>query len=155
MLTFANGEPFAYGACSYDYRPIAENNASMRIFVPVRVEDIQVEALIDTGGVYFICTPEVADLLELHPDASLGTDRLLIRGVSVPGHLHRVTLQFIAEEGESSDIEITAFVPEQDAHRIWDIPAFLGMQGCLERIRFAIDPGQEQFYFGPIDWEPT
>jgi hypothetical protein len=33
----------------------------------------------------------------------------------------------------------------------WLAPTFLGYMGLLERIRFAIDPQANQFYFGRYD----
>jgi hypothetical protein len=29
-----------------------------------------------------------------------------------------------------------------------DLPCFVGMLGCLEAIRFALDPANDLFYFG-------
>jgi hypothetical protein len=29
------------------------------------------------------------------------------------------------------------------------MPCILGLYGCLERLRFAVDSHTEQFYFGP------
>ena len=54
----------------------------------------------------------------------------------------------MADEGSDLEIETTAFVPVLDESEIWELPMFLGMQGCLERVRFAIDPTKERFYFG-------
>ncbi len=76
---------------------------------------------------------------------------LLFRGVIVHGRLHRVNLTLFAEEGESFTLEATAFVPNPGDEEIWeDIPCILGLFGCLERARFAVDPSTETFYFGPI-----
>jgi hypothetical protein len=55
----------------------------------------------------------------------------------------------LAEEGENLAFEATAFVPEQHEEEGWsDMPSILGFYGCLERIRMAIDPVTETFYFG-------
>ena len=44
--------------------------------------------------------------------------------------------------------EATAFVPELEHGETWPLPSYLGGQGCLDRIRFAVDPGDEVVYFG-------
>ncbi len=63
----------------------------------------------------------------------------------IHGRLVRAELQLIAEVGESLAINATVFVS-----RDWQGPNFIGY-GFLERVRFAIDPGQDQnhFHFGP------
>lgn len=47
--------------------------------------------------------------------------------------------------------DVTAFVPHLTPGENWPFPTFLGWHCCLERIRFAIDPAEEKFYFGPTD----
>jgi hypothetical protein len=55
----------------------------------------------------------------------------------------------LAEAGGNLGFEATAFVPEQHEEEGWgDMPSILGFYGCLERIRMAIDPVTETFYFG-------
>lgn len=145
------GQP--QGATGYRYTPVGEQDLSPRILVPVQIEEIETEAVVDTGGIYLICTPEIAKELQLDPGAALGRSELNIRGHSINGALYRVALTLIAEEGKGCVLEATAFVPDDDPLRIWDLPVFLGMQGCLERMRFAVDPKDERFFFGPIEWE--
>ena len=50
-----------------------------------------------------------------------------------------------ADEGESLDVEATVFQSPD-----WRGPSFLGYQGLLQRIRFAVDPETNLFYFGQI-----
>ena len=67
----------------------------------------------------------------------------------VYGRLYRLTLTLLADEGEDVTIQTTAFVPEPEEAEHWgDLPCILGLYGCLERARFAVDPRTEQFYFG-------
>jgi len=87
LLSFEDGRPFAHGACPFVYRPATERETVHRIFVPVQIEGIQTEAVVDTGGVYLV----------------------------------------------------------------WNLPSFMGLSGCLERIRFAVDSATDTFYFGAID----
>jgi len=72
-----------------------------------------------------------------------------LRGVFVHGRLSRLTLTLLADAGEDATIQTTAFVPEPDEAEHWgDMPCILGLYGCLERMRFAVDPYTERFYFG-------
>jgi len=61
----------------------------------------------------------------------------------VEGRLERTAVSILADEGDSLDIEATAFVSPD-----WKDVTFLGYSGLLERIRFAIDPRENLFYFG-------
>ena len=151
LLRFEDGRPFAQGACPFVYRPATERETVHRIFVPVQIEDIQTEAVVDTGGVYLVCQPEIAALLSLDPASAIRTDELNIRGRKVPGALYRLYLTLLAEEGKSHKLEIIAFVPRLEPNEPWNLPSFMGLTGCLEWIRFAVDPITDTFYFGAID----
>jgi hypothetical protein len=106
---------------------------------------------VDTGGVYLFCHPEIARRLSLTLAEALSeVQTILFRGVLVHGRLYRLTLTFLADEGEDVTIQTTAFVPAPDEAEHWgDLPCLLGLYGCLERVRFAVDPRTERFYFGP------
>ncbi len=43
------------------------------------------------------------------------------------------------------DIEANVFVVPG-----WQAPCFIGYAGALDRVRFAIDPSANRFYFGPL-----
>lgn len=148
MLLRADGEPFATGAVNYLFRPATEQEHSLRITIDIRIRDFQSPAFIDTGGIYLICPPEVADVLDLQPQDVLFRERILLRGLSIGGSVYRLPLTLIADRGNSMLIEATAFVPDNE-HLDWDdFPCILGMEGCLERLCFAVDPMNEIFYFG-------
>jgi hypothetical protein len=153
MLNFDEGHPFSQGACPFLYRPATEQETTPRIFVTVQIEGLQVETAIDTGGAYFVCDPEIADLLGLDPADGVETDELNIRGYKIAGTLHRLSLRLLAEEGKPLQVEATAFIPRLQPYQTWALPSFMGLLGCLERIRFAVDPVTNIFYFGPIDEE--
>ncbi len=150
MLMFQDGRSFAQGACNYLYRPVSAGEATPRIIIEVQIEGVQAQAIVDTGGAYLVCDPQIADLLNLDPADALGTDRLNIRGVSVPGFIRRVFLTLLAREGQSIVVEVTAFVPHPEPYLKWDLPSFMGLTGCLERLRFAVDPVTDSFYFGTL-----
>lgn len=61
------------------------------------------------------------------------------------GTLFRGLITLVADQGESLDVEATVFLSAD-----WPGPNFLGYQGLLQRIRFAVDPETNLFYFGRI-----
>jgi predicted aspartyl protease len=151
-LVFHDGQKFATGSVPYSYRPETERQDIPKLFLQVQIEGQYIEALVDTGAQFFICPPDVAKLLKLQEMNSSTTEALRIRGVRIEGTLHRVTLTLLAEEGESLSVEVTAFVPKTSEEYKLEgpIPSFLGLFCCLERLRFAVDPSTETFYFGSI-----
>lgn len=152
LLHFENGDSFATGATIYEYRPVTERETTPRIVISVKIGDVTTLAFVDTGGVYAICSPEIANDLNLDPMGGEPADPISWRGMSLRGLLYRIPLTIIAEEGASLQIEPTFFVPELQPNQTWDedFPCVLGMYLCLERLRFAVDPASENptFYFG-------
>jgi hypothetical protein len=153
LLQFADGEPFATGAAPYSYRPVTLEEATPRIILDVAVGDFETSGCVDTGGVYAICNPVVLPLLGLKPEDGVLVPRPIHwRGVSHGGRLYRVPLNLLAEEGNGNSltIEVTALIPDLKPNEEWpdDFPCFLGMHGCLEFLRFAVDPNTDTFYFG-------
>ncbi|OQW31464.1 MAG: hypothetical protein A4E20_03975 [Nitrospira sp. SG-bin2] len=61
---------------------------------------------------------------------------------SIRGTIHRIQITLLANEGESLDVDSTFFVPEKWRGNI------IGYMGCLQRIRFAVDPSKNTFHFG-------
>jgi hypothetical protein len=149
VLQFADGRPFATGACPYRDEADADREGTARIVVAVSIGGIQTQAVVDTGGVYFICDPGIADLVDLKSSASFDTDKVSIRGWVYEGALHRIMMALSAEQGESYELQVTAFVPQLALGQEWPRLSFLGLRGCLEFFRFAVDPGANAFYFGP------
>ncbi len=147
MLSYADGTPFDQGSCGYDLRRSYERDTTDRILVPVAIEGRMTQAALDTGGVYLVCDPELASQLNLNPADGLGSVPLLIRGNRVLGDLHRVAMMLLATEGQNLELEVTAFVPKE----VLPLPSFMGLTGCLEWIRFAVDPTTQTFYFGAAD----
>lgn len=149
-LYFADSEPFAIGATLYQYRPATASETSPRIVLTVTIGGYDTSAFVDTGGVYFLCAPPLAHRLGLDPTDSLGPASIIWRREALNGQLYRLPITLQAAEGESITIDATAFVPELTSHQEWndELPCVLGLQFCLERMRFAVDPERERFYFG-------
>lgn len=151
LLFFADKSPFATGAVQYSRLPIGRDERSSRLLLPVRLEGSQTEAVLDTGAPYVICAPQIADAIGLDAASALENIRLSIRGTSVNGGLHLLEMRIPADQGSSLALEVTAFVPNPEFAEAWGIlPSFLGLTGCLDRFRFAVDPATDTFYFGPL-----
>jgi hypothetical protein len=77
-----------------------------------------------------------------------------VRGVEMRGNIYRVNIVFLADEGDDITIDATVFVPDEEWQNSWgEHPGYIGLTGCLERMRFAVDPENDRFYFGPLSSE--
>jgi hypothetical protein len=119
--------------------------AEARIVIPVTLESVEepVLAVVDTAAPWCVFEPIVAktlarNLLPLQRHVSLSTRLGVIRGA-----LYRVAITIEADEGNSLNLEGTVFLSPD-----WPGPNFIGYQGLLQRIRFAVDPETNLFYFG-------
>lgn len=149
LLYFANGETFASGALGYQYAPATETETTNRILFRIEIEGIPTRAVLDTGAPYVICAPKVASAAGVTSAAALERKTMLIRGMRLPGFVVRLNIRLKAEEGEDLDVDSTVFVP--DSELLWgNFPSFIGLTGFLERIRFALDPNTDTFYFGSL-----
>ena len=150
-LQTARGEVFATGEARWVSRRAHVDDRLTRLFVDVEVAGVATSAVVDTGGAYLILHPELGAELGLGSRSGAHRDRLVIRGVTCAGSVHRLPLTLLAARGESLTFEATAFVPELEHGETWPLPSYLGWQGCLDRIRFAVDPGDEVMYFGAVE----
>jgi len=98
--------------------------------------------LLDTAAEWCVLPSDAVATLELDPAAGERV-RLETRFGLFAGGLQRIPLTFVATEGQALTIDATWFVAAD-----WSGPLVLGWKGCLERMRFALDPAEERFYFG-------
>ncbi|MGK7873968.1 MAG: hypothetical protein AB4426_11850 [Xenococcaceae cyanobacterium] len=148
-LLFPNGDNFATGAIRYAYRPVTVNETTNRIILTVEVEGYRTEAVVDTGAPYVVLAPQVGKLIGFTLASTLYRERMLIRGMRLDGSVTRLNVTLQATFGESLTREATVFIP--DVEEYWgSFPSFIGLTGFLERIRFAIDPSTDTFYFGEL-----
>jgi predicted aspartyl protease len=151
LLSFADQRPFATGAVPYRQHSIGGDTSSARLVLPVLFGDISVEAVLDTGTPWVICAPQVAQAVGLNDLTAMDRIKLLIRGTWVQGTLQSMEMTISASLGENLVIEVIAFVPEMEYAETWGtMPSFLGLTGCLERFRFAVDPATDTLYFGSL-----
>src|SRR5262249_10798735 len=121
-------------------------------FIKIKVEGEETDAFLDTGGIYFLCSPELAEKVGIDPTAALESLEIRMTRFTIRGVLHRLGIELLSEDGADYQVEVTAFFPDPDQAVGERLPvSYLGMLGCLERFRFAIDPdpAQQRFYFGP------
>ncbi len=112
---------------------------------------LKIPAIVDTGAPWCVLDPDIAEfVIDTALAVHVSERRLLVRGVLYPGKLFRIPFQLNATEGQSLEIEATVFVPTLQPGEQWFLPNFLGLDGFLNRIRFAVDPGENLFYFGPV-----
>jgi predicted aspartyl protease len=147
MLCYQNGDSFSTGVISCEIAPLNWKQDNNRIFLPVEVGGVETRAVVDTGGIYCVVHPAVADNINFDPSESIGNKEITIRGYSYKGSLYRSFMQIKAEQGESLEQEVTVFVPNVNADDWGELPTFLGLTGCLELLRFAVDPSTCRFYF--------
>lgn len=149
LLLFSDGESFATGAMRYDYAPATPSETTSRIILTVAVENVITDAIVDTGAPDPIIAPRVARQAGLDLVNPLDRITMMVRGMRLEGSVIRLTMTLIAEEGVDHNIDATAFVP--DIEESWgNFPSFIGQIGFLERIRYAIDPTNDTFYFGSL-----
>ena len=149
LLSEADQTEFATGSCLYLDQLETTPEGAPRIVVPITVEGILTQGVVDTGGVYLLCSAEFAGQLSLPPEDALEEKRVTLRNATIRGTLHRVRITLQATTGNDLDMDVTAFVPT--SRQVSDLPNFLGFWCCLERIRFAVDPRNRVFYFGCLD----
>lgn len=151
LLSFDNGQPFATGRMPYDYPPPGSGEAAVRIVVTITIGSRQTRAILDTASPYVICDPRLIPFIPASPYTILEETLIQIRGTSVHGTLHRLPVTFLATDGDDLQVDATVFLPHPDYAESWgSLPSFIGLTGCLERMRFAIDPNEDTFYFGPL-----
>lgn len=145
MLWLESGGVFAVGRIAYTLLPPDNPKLNLRL----EIEGVLSLAVVDTAAPYLVCSLALGEQLDLSKAAHLGSAEIrTYRGI-IRGALYRLSVKLIATEGSSAQFEATAVVPEPDQDHWRDAPTFLGFQGCLERVRFAIDPSEDRFYFGP------
>ncbi len=137
------------GAMHYhDYYPGDETQE--RIVLNIYVGDYPqfIPAIVDTASPWCILNPSIFEIEEVKNCAVYPTDvNLLIRGERQKGKLYQLPIHLEALIGESLDVPSTVFVPTDK----YTMPNFIGLGGFLNRIRFAIqpgEPGENLFYFG-------
>jgi hypothetical protein len=139
------GAGFAHGRAVYSDSLPGRNEPTAKIYIKIRFADLAEDSLaqLDTGAAWSILNPKVARSLGI---TGWGAERIALstRFGLYDGHLVRIPITFIAQEGTSLETEGMFFVSPD-----WPLDlSFLGYSGLLDSIRFALDPQANHFYFG-------
>lgn len=139
-----DGLPFVTGVAGYlDHGEERESEA--RIFVQVELRPFGAfSAMVDTAAPFCILKPDLARQVEssLEP---LEPATLISRLGETKGRLYRGDVTILADRGEPLEVDTLIFLSQD-----WKGGNFIGYGGLLQRIRFAVDPGANLFYFGDL-----
>jgi len=140
---------FAVGCMTYlDHYPGEENSPKIVLSIQIK-NSAPIMAIMDTGAPWCIFDPDLLSLSEVDKEDGYRPDKgLNIRGTIYYGVLSRLPITFLADEGRDISVEATVFIPDRRFDNTWQFPNFIGLDGCLSRLRFAIDPSENIFYFG-------
>jgi hypothetical protein len=147
-LLFRKGQaPFATGLARYADADPEHPSLDARIILPITSPFFPsvFSAVVDTAAPWCVFRPEIGAVLTRYMGPIQDNALLSTRFGALHGSLYRVPVTLPAENGESLDLEVTAFLSPD-----WTGPNFIGYQGLLQRIRFAVDPEANLFYFGRI-----
>jgi hypothetical protein len=151
---YHDDEVFTTAFTGYQHEPLTDREETNRIIVQIELLGMRIRAMVDTGGVYLLCSPELASLLDFDRQPSLEEMVMRVPRLGrVRGTLYRVPVTVLPEAGAVRPFEVTAFVPSGPGPMDGEPWAILGYHCCLEWLRFAVDPFEDRFYFGaPEVW---
>jgi hypothetical protein len=144
-----NDGDFAAGVTFYENLFPGDSEDKVRLVIYAMVAENLTPFIVDTGAPWCVLDPKLARLLI----ANRQTDHIedityIVRRTSYRGALFRLDLGFMDEPtGDLTVVEATVFVPSLQLEDEWREPNFIGLKGCLERMRFAVDPAESAFYF--------
>jgi hypothetical protein len=126
-------------------RAVVSSDARILVYLELEMISKTIVTMVDTAAPWCIFEPEVGDLLRPYLSPVQEQAILSTRMGTLRGGLFRVPVKLPADEGQPLDLEATVFLSPD-----WRGPNFIGYQGLLQRIRFAVDPETNLFYFGQI-----
>ena len=154
---YPDGEEFTQAVTPYAHEPLTGSDVTVRIMVEVEILGFRTRAMVDTGGVYLLCSPGLACVIDFSDEDKLGDERLTLpRFGTLDAHLYRIPLAILPEEGTVPYLEVTACVPcDPEQYDDEEPYVILGYHCCLERTPIAVDPSKGLFHFGspeePLD----
>jgi predicted aspartyl protease len=104
--------------------------------VSCRIADLSLVVLLDTGADWSVVDAETAEAAGSALSEPLDDITIHTRYGTLPATLHRLTMTLLANEGADLAVDATVAVIQN-----WPGPVVLGVRGCLERLRIALDPG--------------
>ncbi|HYU31979.1 MAG TPA: hypothetical protein VEW48_07435 [Thermoanaerobaculia bacterium] len=101
--------------------------------------------MVDTGAPWCIFEPAIGEALRDHVHILEESVWMRSRFGRFQGTLCHGPLQIAADDGEDLNIEAVMFLCPD-----WPGGNFIGYEGALDRIRFAVDPHRNRFYFASL-----
>jgi len=149
-LLFDNG--FAVGSTIYEdhYPGYGSQNHIVITLTPSQDESLSIRAIVDTGAKWCIIDPVIAEDWEKHFFNIYDPHEIVkIRGNEFKGIIAHANIALNAASS-GNDLVLTArfFIPHLESHQIYAMPNFIGLDGMLNYMRFAIDPSENVIYFG-------
>jgi hypothetical protein len=145
-------DKFAQGKLTYSDHLGNESRIARIVVTAVFGHNVPITAIVDTGAPWCIVGPEEAEGIDPnYLDDGVPGNETLVRGNWYQGNLYRVPVTLVDENrGTDVTVEATVFIPTLRSDEKWPHPNFLGLDGFLNRLRFAVDPSENAFYFGEI-----
>ena len=141
-----DAELFTSGRSRFSDRVPGSLDPTAKVYVKIKLGGLErtLLAQLDTGAAWSVLESDVAAELGLLNRVDEEKKRLLTPLGMREGHLVRLPFALVADEGDSLHTEGVFFVCGD-----WPLDlTFLGYSGLLDRIRFALDPQANHFYFG-------
>ncbi|HEX3530537.1 MAG TPA: hypothetical protein VH988_26035 [Thermoanaerobaculia bacterium] len=138
------GDHFVQGRAKFNDHSPELIEPTAKVYVNVRFADLRETyvAQLDTGAAWSVLASSLVKKLGLSYGGR--SFKLSTRFGVHSGHLVRIPITFVAQEGIHLDTDGTFFVSND-----WPLDlTFLGYSGLLDSIRFALDPQANHFYFG-------
>ena len=98
--------------------------------------------IVDTGAPWCVLDPRLADCGGSPTETYTVSTTLHVRGMAYEEALVRAAVTLQATRGADLEIEATFFIPRLAPGEVWPWPNFLGLEGFLSRIRFAVDAAE-------------
>lgn len=149
---------FGPGAQRYVDSRTGFEDRDARIIIPVSIEQEPVDATLqmalDTGATWCVLPWEIAEAVGI-PVGQGTAAPLETRFGRLEGEWHRHTLVLrgdpdLCEDDFELRVDATIWISKRWPENL-GYDGIIGYNGCLERIRFAVDPSETLFYFGSTE----
>jgi hypothetical protein len=121
--------------------------ADARIYLQVLLGEFSfpLDAMVDTGTPWCIFDPSIDERVLAGLEVVEGPVFLKTHLGKFQGTLYQGSLKILADEGDSLDVDAVMFLCPD-----WPGGNFIGYLGLLQKIRFAVDPHRNRFYFSAL-----
>lgn len=144
-------DSFAQGVMRYFDSYSNEKTARIVLNVYLANYPEPISVIADTAAPWCILNPFIFEKVAHYAESMYMLDLPLnIRGLNYTGQLYQLPMRLEALVGEPLDVVGTVFIPNLSSNEEWLYPNFIGLDGFLNRIRFAVDPANNLFFFGEL-----